>query len=66
MISAVSFLELAVVRLAAEVEETTRSDLSYSSSNIAFSSRRPVQLAPYKPKGDLSFMFEAACLKERI
>lgn len=36
--------------------DTTRSDLSYSSSNIALSSRRPVQLAPYKPKCDREFL----------
>lgn len=36
--------------------DTTRSDLSYSSSNIALSSRRPVQLAPYKPKCDRDFL----------
>lgn len=36
--------------------DTTRSDLSYSSSNIPLSSRRPVQLAPYKPKCDREFL----------
>lgn len=36
--------------------DTTRSDLSYSSSNIALSSRRPVQLAPYKLKCDREFL----------
>lgn len=36
----------------ASARDTTRSDLSYSSSNISLSSRRPVQLTPYKPKCD--------------
>ncbi|GLJ22177.1 hypothetical protein SUGI_0416630 [Cryptomeria japonica] len=40
----------------ASARDTSRSDLSYSSSNIPLSSRRPVQLQPYKPKCDKEYL----------
>lgn len=40
----------------AGARDTSRSDLSYSSSNIPLSSRRPVQLQPYKQKCEKEYL----------